>query len=335
MGAPRIGVVPARLPSGTLPTPGKRSACAARRLVGGDPAAAQAVWNQAGGETPAPMATETVPQRRFGGLFGVKSTDAVVADTEDSARSLSRSVGALDLTALGIGAIIGTGIFVDHRRGDRRRPGRRSSSRSSSPASPALFSALSYAELAAIDPGLRQRLHLRLRHAGRARGLDHRLGPDPRVRRLGRGGRRRLGRQYLNELLDDAVRLHAARRDRQPAGRRRRRSTCPRSFIVLAITGAADRRRARERAREHGHGRASRSRSLAFFIVARPSPAFNSDNLTPFAPERLRRRRRRRRADLLRLHRLRRRSRPSGEEAKQPERDLPIAIIGSLVDLRR
>ena len=40
------------------------------------------------------------------------------------------------------------------------------------------------------DPDRRQRLHLRLRDAGRARRLDHRLGPDPRVplRRLdGRG----------------------------------------------------------------------------------------------------------------------------------------------------
>ena len=32
------------------------------------------------------------------------------------------------------------------------------------------------------DSGGRQRLHVRLRHAGRAAGLDHRLGPDPRVR---------------------------------------------------------------------------------------------------------------------------------------------------------
>jgi APA family basic amino acid/polyamine antiporter len=33
--------------------------------------------------------------------------------------ALRRGIGALDLTALGIGAIIGTGIFVIHRRGDR------------------------------------------------------------------------------------------------------------------------------------------------------------------------------------------------------------------------
>src|SRR3954452_19517179 len=49
---------------------------------------------------------------RGSGLFDRKPTEAVVADTHDDARSLRRAVGALDLTALGIGAVIGTGIFV-------------------------------------------------------------------------------------------------------------------------------------------------------------------------------------------------------------------------------
>ena len=47
-----------------------------------------------------------------GGLFVTKPVDALVADTEDSEHKLERAVGALDLTALGLGAIIGTGIFV-------------------------------------------------------------------------------------------------------------------------------------------------------------------------------------------------------------------------------
>jgi basic amino acid/polyamine antiporter, APA family len=45
-------------------------------------------------------------------LFATKPVDALVADTEDSEHQLRRAVGALDLTALGLGAIIGTGIFV-------------------------------------------------------------------------------------------------------------------------------------------------------------------------------------------------------------------------------
>ena len=47
-----------------------------------------------------------------GGLFATKPVDQLVADTEESAHQLKRAVGLLDLTALGIGAIIGTGIFV-------------------------------------------------------------------------------------------------------------------------------------------------------------------------------------------------------------------------------
>src|ERR1700709_2571453 len=47
-----------------------------------------------------------------GGLFATKPIDALVADTQDENSSLKRAVGLLDLTALGIGAVIGTGIFV-------------------------------------------------------------------------------------------------------------------------------------------------------------------------------------------------------------------------------
>ena len=46
------------------------------------------------------------------GLFATKPVDALVADTEEAGSQLRRAVGLLDLTALGIGAIIGTGIFV-------------------------------------------------------------------------------------------------------------------------------------------------------------------------------------------------------------------------------
>src|ERR1700712_3584725 len=43
-------------------------------------------------------------------LLATKDVDTVVKENEDS--GLKRAVGALDLTALGLGAIIGTGIFV-------------------------------------------------------------------------------------------------------------------------------------------------------------------------------------------------------------------------------
>src|SRR3954468_20624603 len=83
-------------------------------------------------------------------LFVTKPVDKLVADTKEGT-TLTRAVGLLDLTALGIGAIIGTGIFVilGEVVGD---------------AGPAIilsfvlagvtcvFSALSYAELASTIP---------------------------------------------------------------------------------------------------------------------------------------------------------------------------------------
>jgi APA family basic amino acid/polyamine antiporter len=45
-------------------------------------------------------------------LFKTKSIEQIVSDVEHGGRSLRRSLTALDLTLLGIGAIIGTGIFV-------------------------------------------------------------------------------------------------------------------------------------------------------------------------------------------------------------------------------
>src|SRR3954465_3252030 len=50
-----------------------------------------------------------VQERPRSGLFATKPVDQLVKDTEGG---LKRAVGLLDLTALGIGAIIGTGIFV-------------------------------------------------------------------------------------------------------------------------------------------------------------------------------------------------------------------------------
>ena len=46
------------------------------------------------------------------GPFATKSHDVLVAETGERGHTLRRAVGALDLTALGIGAVIGTGIFV-------------------------------------------------------------------------------------------------------------------------------------------------------------------------------------------------------------------------------
>jgi len=47
---------------------------------------------------------------RVGGRGRIKPLDAILATAEK--KSLKRSLGAFQLTLLGIGAVIGTGIFV-------------------------------------------------------------------------------------------------------------------------------------------------------------------------------------------------------------------------------
>src|SRR5262245_33099916 len=94
---------------------------------------------------------------RFAELFRVKPLDKLVGETGRQDRQLRRALGPLQLTSLGIGAIIGAGIFSTVGTavaGDNARPG----------AGPALiisfilvaiacgFAALCYAEFAAMVP---------------------------------------------------------------------------------------------------------------------------------------------------------------------------------------
>ena len=194
------------------------------------------------------MATATRP-----GPFARKSHDVLVARRARPTPSTGSSavVGVLDLTALGIGAVIGTGIFVIIGEGDRRRrPVDHRLLRARGRHVPVLGLLLRRAGL--VDPGLGQRVHLRLRDAGRARRVDHRLGPDPRVRRGGGRGRRRLGR--LPEVAAGlALRHHHPGVDRRAARRRRHRQPARRLPRARRV-GAAHLRRARERAHEHLHG---------------------------------------------------------------------------------
>jgi hypothetical protein len=71
-----------------------------------------------------------MPTATRAGLLARKPTKTLEAEARDES-GLRRAVGALDLTALGIGGIIGTGIFVSARRSATRD--RRSSSASSWP----------------------------------------------------------------------------------------------------------------------------------------------------------------------------------------------------------
>ncbi|MEI8176114.1 MAG: amino acid permease [Candidatus Omnitrophota bacterium] len=90
-------------------------------------------------------------------LFRTKDLGAILAESHDPAKRLKKALGAFDLILLGVGCIIGAGIFATvgtAAAGDALRPG----------AGPALmlsfaitavvcgFSALCYAELAALVP---------------------------------------------------------------------------------------------------------------------------------------------------------------------------------------
>ena len=196
-------------------------------------------------------------------------------------------------------------------------------------ASPARSRRSSYAELASTIPVSGSAYTYALRDARRAGRLDHRLGPDPRVRASRSRPSRSAGAQYFNDLARLAVRLHAARRDRAARPATAASFNLPAVFIVLgdhraAVVGV------RESARANTIMVIIKLAILVFFIVLgvhrvqRRQPA---------------RRSRRSGFDGV-VTRARRssssptsastRSRPSGEETKNPGRDLPIAIIGSL-----
>jgi APA family basic amino acid/polyamine antiporter len=93
----------------------------------------------------------------FNQIFKTKSLDAIMHESEDPSKQLKRTLGPIDVTLLGIGAIVGAGIFATigtAAAGDLARPG----------AGPALmlsfvitgiacgFAALCYAEFAAMVP---------------------------------------------------------------------------------------------------------------------------------------------------------------------------------------
>src|SRR5512137_1041206 len=90
-------------------------------------------------------------------IFSSKNIEAILRDTQAPEKSFRRSLGPVQITMLGIGAIIGAGIFATigtAAAGDPARPG----------AGPALmvsfvltavvcgFSALCYAEFASMVP---------------------------------------------------------------------------------------------------------------------------------------------------------------------------------------
>ncbi len=91
------------------------------------------------------------------GLFQTKSLDAILAAAADKAHSLKRELGAWNVTLLGVGAIVGAGIFATigtAAAGDAARPGAGPSLMLSFAITAVVcaFTALCYAEMAAMVP---------------------------------------------------------------------------------------------------------------------------------------------------------------------------------------
>jgi basic amino acid/polyamine antiporter, APA family len=262
------------------------------------------------------------------GPWAVKDHTRLIRETEagDEEGGLKRAVGALDLTALGIGAVIGTGIFVIIGEGIGK-------------AGPAVilsfvlaavtcvFSALSYAELASSIPVSGSAYTYAYATLGELVawiiGWDLILeyGVSVAAVAVGWGGN-------LNEFFSNAFNydlptsISTAREDGGILN-------LPAVFIVLAVMFLLS-RGVRETAKANIVMVGIKLAILAFFVIVAFVAAFNADDLKPFAPHG---------ADgvvsaasVIFFAYIGFDAVSTGaEEAKEPKRDLPIAIIGSLV----
>src|SRR3954463_3990578 len=263
-----------------------------------------------------------VQQHPHSGLFATKPVDQLVADTEGG---LKRAVGLLDLTALGIGAIIGTGIFVilGEAIGD---------------SGPAIilsfllagvtcaFSALSYAELASSIPVSGSAYTYAYATMGELLawviGWDLILEYGVSVAAVAVGWG-----QYFNELLDTLFGISLPDSLANPPGESGGAFNLPAVFLVLAVTALLI-VGVRESARANAVMVMVKVAIVVLFIIL-AFTGFKSGNLTPFNPKGF---------DgivtaasvvffaYIGFDAIS----TSGEEVKPPARALPIAIIGSL-----
>jgi APA family basic amino acid/polyamine antiporter len=257
-------------------------------------------------------------------LFHIRPVSSLVEETHESGHELKRAVGPLSLTALGVGAIVGTGIFVVVGEG-------------LAAAGPAvilsfvlaavvcLFSALSYAELASSIPVSGSAYTYAYATLGEVVawviGWDLILeyGVSVAAIAVGWGG-------IFNAFLDTA--FGVALPERLTTSLDEGGINIPAVVIVLLITLLLM-RGVKETANLNTVMVFIKLGVLAMF-VGLAFTAFNADNLQQFAPQGsggvLTA------AALIFFAYIGFDAVATGsEEAKNPKRDLPIAIIGSLV----
>jgi APA family basic amino acid/polyamine antiporter len=263
---------------------------------------------------------------RATGPWAVKDHDRLIAETQGEDSSLKRAVGALDLTALGIGAVIGTGIFVVIGEGIGE-------------AGPAvilsfalagltcLFSALSYAELSSSIPVSGSAYTYAYATLGElvawiiGGDLFLEYGVSVAAVAVGWGGN-------LNKFLDNAFgyqlpeSISTAREDGGILN-------LPAVAIVVAIMFLLS-RGVRETARANMVMVGVKLLVLLFFVIVAFTSSFDTENLKPFAPDGTNGIVSA--AAIIFFAYIGFDAVSTGaEEARKPRRDLPIAIVGALV----
>ncbi len=266
------------------------------------------------------MATAAGPQR---GPWARKPVEQLVSETEEGG-GLRRSVGALDLTALGIGAIIGTGIFVIIGEAIEL----------SGPAIivsfllagiTCVFSALSYSELASSIPVAGSAYTYGYATLGELAawilGWDLILeyGVSVAAVAVGWGG-------YLQDLLDSLFGLAVPDALAGPPGDGGT-FNLPAVALVLGVSALLA-YGVKESARANTGMVFFKVGILIFFIVV-GLLSFDSGNLEPFAPQGIGGIESAAAIIFFAYIGFDAVS-TTGEEANKPARDLPIAIIGSL-----
>src|ERR1700754_557741 len=262
------------------------------------------------------------------GPWAVKDHSRLVEETQGGAEEggLKRAVGALDLTALGIGAVIGTGIFVVIGEGVSEA-GPAVSLSFVLAAVTCFFAALCYAELASSIPVSGSAYTYAYATLGELIawiiGWDLILeyGVSVAAGAVGWGGN-------LNKSLENAssyelpTSISTAREDGGILN-------LPAVAIVLAIMFLLS-RGVRETARANFVMVGVKLLILAFFIVVAFTAAFSTDNLKPFNPEGT--------GGIVSAAAIIFFAyigfdavSTGAEEAKNPKRDLPIAIVGALI----
>src|SRR4051794_20636839 len=259
-----------------------------------------------------------------GGLFATKPTQRLVEEADERGHQLRRVVGLLDLSALGLGAIIGTGIFVIIGE-------------AITDTGPSIllsfvlagitcaFSALSYAELASAIPVSGSAYTYAYATLGELVawiiGWDLILEYGVSVAAIAVGWG-----QYFNELLDSPFGFTLPESIASPPGEGGTVNV-PAVFVVLAVAALLI----------SGVRKSTRTNTIMVFVksgililfIALAFTAFHSDNLSPFfvgglngvvsA------------ASLIFFAYIGFDAiSTSGEETRNPQRDLPIAILGSL-----